>query len=182
MSEMNLNLIPSKAKFQAVRIKLQKQIRLVITVILLIWLSSGAILFLLAGIYRVRMNTATTAQKKALQNYGSMQDNIVTSQKLKYKAKMVGGALNSRFEYGSSFEAINKLFPPSINLKNYDLMDDGGVFQVKGVVSEKPDVDLLEDTIESINRGESDKFKSARLVSLVLKNGVWDFSMEVSLK
>ena len=182
MSEMNLNLIPSKAKFQAVRIKLQRQIRLAITIVLVVWLSAGAIIFILGGIFRVRMNTAAAAQKKAQQNYGAMQDNIVTSQKLKYKAKMVGGALNSRFEYGSSFEAISKLFPPSINLKSYDLMDDGGVFQVKGLASEKQNVDLLENTVESINRGENDKFKSARMVSLILKNGVWDFSMEVSLK
>ncbi len=181
MSEMNLNLIPSKAKFQASRIKLQKNVRLLITILLVIWLSGAGLMFLLTGIMKVRLNTASANSKKVQQNYNSMQDNIVTSQKLKYKAKMVGGALNSRFEYGKSFETINSLFPPAINLKNYDLQD-GGVFEVRGVTSEKPNVDLLEQTVDLINRGENDKLKSAKMTSLTLKNNIWDFTMEVTLK
>lgn len=181
MSEMNLNLIPSKAKFQAARIKIQRQVKLAFTIILALWAASAAILFSLTGIMKVRMNSVSANQKKVQQNYSSMQDNIVTSQRLKYKAKMVGGALNSRFEYGTSFEIINNLFPPSINLKNYDL-HDGGIFQVKGVTSEKVNVDLLESTVDMINRGENDKLQSARITSLVMKGGVWDFTMEVVLK
>jgi len=178
---MNLNLIPSKAKFQADRIKIQKQVRLVITVVLAIWAASATILFSLTGVMKVRLNSASANQKKVQQNYSSLQDNIVTSQKLKYKAKMVGGALNNRFEYGTSFETINNLFPPTINLKNYDL-HDGGIFQVKGITSEKANIDLLESTVDTINRGDNDKLKSARLTALTLKGGVWDFTMEVVLK
>jgi len=181
MSVMNLNLIPSKAKFQADRIKIQKQVRLVITVVLAIWAASATSLFLLTGVMKVRLNSASVNQKKVQQNYSSLQDNIVTSQKLKYKAKMVGGALNNRFEYGTSFETINNLFPPTINLKNYDL-HDGGIFQVKGITSEKANIDLLESTVDTINRGDNDKLKSARLTALTLKGGVWDFTMEVVLK
>lgn len=181
MSEMNLNLIPSKAKFQAARIRIQKQVKLIITIVLAVWAASAAILFLLTGIMKVRMNSASANQKKVQQNYSSLQDNIVTSQKLKYKAKMVGGALNNRFEYGTSFETINNLFPPTINLKNYDL-HDGGIFQVKGITSDKVNVDLLESTVDIINRGDNSKLKSARLTALTLKGGVWDFTMEVVLK
>ncbi|MBI2465343.1 hypothetical protein HYV64_04335 [Candidatus Shapirobacteria bacterium] len=181
MSEMNLNLIPSKAKFQAARIRIQKQVRLSAIIIIMIWTSVAAIIFSLTLIVKVRVNSAMANQKKVQLNYNSMKDNIVTSQKLKYKAKMVGGVLNNRFEYGTSFETINNLFPPTISLKNFDL-HDGGIFLVKGITSEKVNVDLLESMVETINRGENDKLKSARLTALTLKGGVWDFTLEVELR
>ena len=181
MSEMNLNLIPSKAKFQAARIKLQKRVRLIITVVLVVWFTSGVIIFSLSGLMKVRASSATANKKKVQENYNSMQDNIVTSQKLKYKAKMVGGVLDSRFEYGRSFEIVGQLFPSAINIRNYDLKEDG-VFEIKGTTSEKINVDLLEETVSVVNRGDNEKLKNAKITSLAIKDGVWDFSMEVTLK
>lgn len=181
MSEMNLNLIPSKAKFQAARIKIQKQVRLITTIVLALWALSATLIFSLTGIMKARLSSASTNQKNVQQSYNSMQDNIVTSQKLKYTAKMVGGALSNRFEYGTSFETINNLFPPTVTIQNYDLRD-GGVFQVKGMVTDKVNVDLIEELVGSINRGENTKLSSARITSLGLKGGVWDFTMEVVLK
>jgi hypothetical protein len=181
MSEMNLNLLPSKAKFQAAKIKLKQKINLAMTIILVVWLLSGGIILLFSGILKSKINAANVTKKNIVDSYGLLKDDIITSQKLKYKAKMVGGVLNSRFEYGKSFEIINGLFPPAINLKNYDLKE-GGVFEVKGQTSEKTNVDLLEQTVISINRGENGFLKSAKITALKVVGGAWDFTMEVVLK
>lgn len=181
MSEMNLNLIPSKAKFQAAKINLQKNIRLVLFGVLVVWILVAGIVLALTNVVKFKIATATAENKKVTQNYASMEDNIMTSQKLKYKAKMVGGILNTRFEYGQAFEIIVSLFPPTVNLKSYTL-NDGGVFEVKGSVSGKADVDLLEKTVVAINVGENPRLKKAKITSITLKGDVFDFTMEVQLK
>ncbi|MFZ2153138.1 MAG: hypothetical protein WAV41_03715 [Microgenomates group bacterium] len=178
---MNLNLIPSKAKFQATRIKLQRKVGLATIVLLILWIAIGGVLFLLTGIMNVSVKRASANKKQVQESYNSLQSDIVTSQKLKYKAKMVGGVLSTRFEYGSSFETIQSLFPSTINLTSYDLRD-GGVFEVKGVTTTRENVDLLEKTIEDINGGQSEKLTSAKLTGLRLQNNEWNFTMEVTLK
>jgi hypothetical protein len=181
MTEMNLNLIPSKAKFQAAKINLQKNVRTILFGILTLWLFSAALVLGLTNIVKMKIASATIEQKRVIENYASMEDNIMTSQKLKYKAKMVGGILNSRFEYGQSFELVASLFPPTVNLKNYNL-NDGGVFEIKGAVEGKNDVDILENTVELVNQGENDKLKKAKLTTISLKDNIFDFTMEVQLK
>jgi hypothetical protein len=120
-------------------------------------------------------------RQRVQSNFDSMQTNIVTSQQLKYKTKMVGNVLAERYEYGSSFEAIGKMFPTGVQVKSYD-MTDQGVFEIKGVVSGRENVDTLERTIDSINRGENELLTVAKVVSLTLKDGLWEFTMEVKLK
>lgn len=181
MSQMNLNLIPSKAKFQAARIKLQKQVRLTLTIVLALWTAVGVTLFSWEGVVRLRFNKVTAAKALAEENYRSMKDDIVTSQQLKYRAKMVGGVLNDRFEYGKSFEIINSLFPAEITITSIDL-NEGGVFLIRGGMTSKVAVDTLEKLITDINAGAKENLRAAKLTALAVNSGVWNFAVEVALK
>jgi hypothetical protein len=110
-----------------------------------------------------------------------MSDNIVTSQKLKYLAKVVGGVLHDRFEYGKAFETVQSLFPDGITIKNYNLREDG-TFSLDGTTSTNDNVDLLEKTVVDINSGTNDRLLFAKLTSLALKDSNWNFNLEVTLK
>ena len=181
MSSMNLNLLPSKAKFEASRIKLKHNINMAIVVVVAVWLA-GAMVVLGLNVYATfRVNAASSQLQKNKESYIALADNIVTSQRLKYKAKAVGGVLSNRFEYGMAFERVKNLFPESITLRDYNLREDG-VFSIDGTAQTKESIESIEKTIIDINSKKNKGMISAALTSLMLKNNDWTFRMEVVLK
>ena len=82
MSQMNLNLIPSKAKFQAARMKLQKQVRLTLTIVFALGTAVAVTLLSWGGAERLRFNKMTAAKARAGAKYRSRKDDIGTSQQL----------------------------------------------------------------------------------------------------
>lgn len=181
MSEMNLNLLPSKAKFQAAKIQLQSKIRLVMIIITGIWAFTVGGLLVANFVVKTKVSQVKAAGAKIQANYAALQDNIVSSQQFKYKTKMVGEVLLKRFEYGKAFEMVTTMFPGGIVVKSFDLQESG-VFEIKGEAQGSENVNQLENIVEKVNSGQSEKFAFAKLKTLGIMSGVWTFTMEVKLK
>jgi hypothetical protein len=181
MSNLNLNLLPSQAKFQAAKIRLEKKVRLAMVIMVSVWVLIVGVTMLFNIIFKVRVNLVQAQFDKARNDYMSMSDNIVTSQRLKYKAKLVGGVLKDRFEYGEAFGLIKDLFPAGIIMNNFELKNRG-TFNIKGETSGKTNVDALEVMISDINSGRNDNFSMAKLSQIDLKDNIWSFSMEVTMR
>jgi hypothetical protein len=181
MSLMDLNLLPSSAKFQASKVKLQKSVRKIVIWIMAGWAVVAVIIFALTLVVKVRMAVAESQLKKAKDAYLAMSDNIITSQILKYRAKTVGQVLDSRFEYGKAFEEVNGLFPPEVTLSGFRLMSTGK-FQLSATTDGGVNMDKVEAIVAGINSGQNPEFKSAKITSLSFKNNSWTFSLEVNLK
>lgn len=181
MSELNLNLLPSRAKFQAAKIKLNRQVRMVMIGIAAIWLTAAVIIFGLNIFAKVLMTSQQKKFNTSETAYLALKDSIVINQRLKYKAKMVGGALNSRFEYGKAFETIQRLFPASIEMSKFELESTNG-FNISAKTRGKENMDKVENMIADINEGKNEDFKQAKLNSLNYDQGEWSFTMEVGLK
>lgn len=181
MSNMDLNLLPSRAKFQAVKIKLQSKVRLVLGGMIGLWVVVAAIILAMNVTIKVRLNNLNKQYQKAQADYLSMTENIVTSQRLKYKAKIVGELLDKRFEYGKAFEAAINLFPQGVVLTDFGLENQQG-FKLSATTIGKSNMDLIEAKMEEINQGKNDDFSAAKMTALTYMNGGFNFSMEVSLK
>lgn len=178
---MNLNLLPSRAKFQVAKIKLKHKVLMAMVGVAVVWTIITTIVLGLNLYTKIMVNNVSDRYNKVLGNYKSMADDIVVNQSLKYNAKMVGGVLHDRFEYGKSFELIQNLFPEGIVLKDYNLKSNGA-FAISGTTQTKENIDLLENRIIEINGGSSDRLLSANLKSLALRGTDWSFTMEVTLK
>lgn len=181
MSTMNLNLLPSQAKFQAARTKVQTISRKAMVVMLTVWILALVVVYGYSLFVNSVLAKEETKLKRVTDDYVALADNIVTSQKLKYKAKLVGGVLDQRFEYGKAFETVTKLFPESIKLDNFELKKQGQ-FDLFGSTTGGENVKLLENLITSINNQENEHFDRAVLKSISTKSGLWTFSMEVKLR
>ncbi len=181
MKSLNLNLLPSQARFQAYKIKLEKKVRMILLILIICWIVAVAAVLFLNLISKFRVNLVQSQFEKARKDYMSMSDNIVTSQRLKYRAKLVGGVLNDRFEYGEAIGRIINLFPETIKINNFDLKTKGQ-FSITGETAGRQDVDKLELIVEEINSGKNEKFKSAKLVDLSVADSIWNFKMEVLTK
>jgi Tfp pilus assembly protein PilN len=181
MTVMDLNLLPSRAKFQAVKIKLQNKVRLVMIIMVAVWAVAVAGVLIMTMVIKLRITTVNSQYKKAQADYLAMSENIITSQRLKYKAKIVGELLDKRFEYGKAFEAVNSLFPPGIQMTDFELENQKG-FKLSGMTMGKENMDSIEKMVTKINQGENEKFAAAKLTALSYLNGSFTFSMEVTLK
>ena len=178
---MSLNLLPSQAKFQALKIKQQMLVNKIMIGVAVVWLFLAIIIFMAKFFADYRLKVVKGQYESVWNNYLGMMDDITIRQQLKYDAKLVGGSLNSRFEYGKSFELIQSLFPEGITLKDYRLKEKG-FFEISGTTSGKNNLDTIEKIVEDINTGKDASLAKAKVTSLAVENNIWNFSMEVELK
>ena len=179
---MDLNLLPSQAKFQAARMKIKAKINKVMVGVLGVWVLGLVVVFSLWFLTKMTLATDEKKYKKAAVDFQGVSDTVLNSEQLKYRAKLVGEILNKRFEYGKAFQTVKTLFPAGISLEDYKLKSQK-VFSVSGVIADWRGVDQLEKTMRDVNSGLSESFLSTKLNSLsydVVKG--WDFDMEVELK
>lgn len=175
-----LNLLPSVAKFQAAKINLKKKIGLGMGIFLGFWILLMMVVFVWLGIDNLLLTKAKKENVFALDKYKTLVTNVVISKKNKYQAKLVGKVLNERFEYGASIEKIKNIFSENIVLENFEIKDKKQ-FILKYSLNNGSNMTEIESKIRDINNGLIPDFKSAKLTSISIKDGGWNFEMEVIL-
>jgi hypothetical protein len=179
---MDLNLLPSRAKFQAVKIKLKNNIILFVWIFVFTWVSLLTVVF--AIFFVVNFNLSTSQKKYVSQQnqYKGLAEDVSISYQIKYRAKLVGKVLKDRFEYGSTIKKIYEIFSSNISIVSYEIKGPK-LFSVSGNVAEGKNMDEVEQKVVEINRGISSYFASAKLTSVVIDtDGGWNFTMEFNLK
>lgn len=177
----NLNLLPSQAKFQAARMKLEKTIHYFMSLVGVLWIAVIiVILFLFFGSNYI-LNLQIKKYNQALNSFQSLSSEIVVGQLLKYRAKVLGEVLNDRFEYSTAFEKINSLFGDNVVVANFQL-EDNKQFSLALKTAEKVNVDHVEEVVEDINLGKVEGVSKAVLKGSTWDNNDWLIKMEVSLK
>lgn len=180
---MDLNLLPSRAKFQAAKIKLKQRVTWFNWIFVSAWFLIVLVVLLISFINKTRLDSADKNLALEEGRYNSLADDASISYQIKYVAKLVGKVLNDRFEYGTSIKKINNLFSPGIELTDYQI-GKTNKFNLSGSISDGSKMDEVEQTVKDINNGKMPDFTSAKLSSVAIgKDGVgWIFEMEVQLK
>ena len=179
---MNLNLLPSQAKFQAAKIKLKSRVKLFVWIFSGVWAASVLIVFILLMLKNYNLGIAEKKLKTEQDQYKALSGDAVLSYQLKYQAKLVGKVLTDRFEYGKSIEKINSIFSSNVNLDKYKIINLKQ-FLLDGSTKEGRNIDEVEKTVKAINHGEMEDLESAKLNTVLVNNdNSWNFVMEVKLK
>lgn len=183
---MDLNLLPSSAKFQADKIRLKSKIRF------FMWIFVGVWFVIVVGVFgfwlvtKIRLDKSKADYQAVFNQYKSLVGNVVLSQKIKYQAKMVGKALGERFEYSTTFRKIsNDIFNnDNVIIDNFEIdSDKSKLFNISGSVVKGINMDEVEKKVDEINNGELPDFVAAKLVSVdITKDNIWKFQMEVRLE
>jgi hypothetical protein len=179
---LNINLLPSQAKFQADKIKLKKTIRHYEMMIL------GGWLFLLLGAFVLYFGSGvilSSSQKKYQQAVNVFQSNtegIVLTQLLKYRAKALGQVLNERFEYAASFEKVGSIFSGKAKVSDFELNDKDKSFSMTVIVPDKEGVDYVEERVIEINKGKVEGVKKMTITGVSYQvGGDWSINLEVMI-
>ncbi|KKR68062.1 MAG: hypothetical protein UU09_C0016G0013 [Microgenomates group bacterium GW2011_GWA2_40_6] len=181
-TKIDLNLMPSQAKFQAARMKMKELSRKVITIMAVGWLL--AVLLMLIVWFSVKwwLTVEKNKYQKEINAFSSMSDSVVTSQVIKYRAKLLGKILVDRFEYYEAFSKIGKLFPEEVTVKDISLKDES-IFRLSLLVSRGQLLDQVEKRIEEINKGEVPGIRQIKIlgVSYIRADSAWTVGLEVKL-
>ncbi len=177
---MNLNLLPSQAKFQAIKVKVKSKVVMFIWGLSAVWFAVTLVIFGYWFLSQATLKREEKAYNRELEAYKSLSDKVILSEQIKYRAKMVGEVLGRRFEYGDAISRVYNLFSENVMLDDFS-MDNKTKFDLKGTVLGK-NIDEVEEKLGLINRGDLEEFKSAKIGSLTLEGSEWKFGMEVTLK
>lgn len=171
-------MLPSQAKFQLAKTKLKAQLLVVMVGALSIWLAASVAIWVWWIVNNQVLKKTKSNYDSVLTEYNKRQDDLFTSQKLKYQAKMVGKVLASRFEYGEAITNINSLLPSDIQIENFKIAGKNA-FTINYTTAKGENMDVLEEKINEIGSKKVKGFVAADLKSLLLDKGIWKFSMEV---
>lgn len=178
---MSVNLIPSEAKFQVVRIKFGKRMVRMSQVLVAVWLSLVVVIFgiwiVLRQLYQVEKNKLGVAEKA----YEQLSSKLITNQKLRYKIKLVSQIIGGRFEYAKAFRTVNDYLPPEANVTKLELKKDGK-FAVDLELRGAKAMEEMEAKIKSTNSGAIEAIESVVLNSIAVSNGTWKLGLEVGIK
>ena len=178
---MNLNLLPSQAKFQAARIRLKLKIKMFLIVISGLWFSTILVIVLIWFFSNAKLNAGTKKYNETVKQYISLSNNVVLSERLKYQTKLVGKILNERFQYSISLRNVSKLFSDKITVDKFDIREQNS-FVLTGFFNGNKNMDEIENKIRDINSGLVEGFTSARVTALITTAGSWKFEVEVTTK
>lgn len=145
-----------------------------------VWIVCIAVTFSVWFGAQMVLKDSEAKYKSSLDQYKALAPEVVTSQILRYRAKIVGGVLATRFEYGSTLEKLSNLFPPEVVLDNFGL-DNTRSITLTGKVVGGAGADIIENKVNSINAKEVSGFLSAKLTGLKYRSGEWQFAMEVEI-
>jgi hypothetical protein len=177
----NLNLLPSQAKFQAARMKLEKTLRYYMSMVGVVWLAVVILVMVLYFGSAYIFNLQTKKYNQSLNSLESLSSDIVVGQLLKYRAKVLGEVLNNRFEYSTAFEKINSLFGPGVTVTNFELKKINQ-FSVTVQAVDENSVNSVEDKVEDINLAKVDGVSKAIIDGASESGNIWLIQLEVYLK
>lgn len=178
----NLNLLPSQAKFQAARMKLQGTLRQYMSLVVILW---GALVVLVVVLYFGSGFVLDFQNKKynqALDSFKSLSQEIVVNQLLKYRSKVLGQVLKDRFEYSTAFEKINSIFAEKAKVSKFEL-NENKKFEIEVAAADKTAVNFVEDKAGEVNKGLVEGVKEIKINAANYEQyGGWTIAMEVILK
>lgn len=179
----DLNLLPSQAKFQAVKMRMKALAKKITIGVALIWLV--VVLTVLTALFggKWMLNSEKTKYQREMNAFLTMSDSIVTSQIIKFRAKLLGKILTDRFEYYNAFSRVGKLFSAETVIKDF-VLKDKSVFKLTLLVNRGGLLDEVEKRVEEINKGEEPGVKKATIssVSYSRPDRSWTVNMEVTLQ
>ena len=178
---LNLNLLPSQAKFQAERTRIVTLVKKIVGGIAGIWVLG---LVIVLGWWWYQNSETTKAELKYSQVSAGFKPElakIAKGQELRSRLQFVKGVLATRFEYGSAFKKMSELFGPEVEVDNFKLAEKGQ-FIVNAKAANTKVMNIVENRVLEINSGKSPTFASMKLTGVTWEKGVWLIGLIVDLR
>ncbi len=179
--QSSLNLLPSRAKYQAFRVLVGKGARRAALLLGIFW-AVGSLL-VGAGWWWTESVKSRQALKLSAANreYVALAESVALTDQLKYRAKIVGQLLATRKEYGTMYQSLRSAFPSGMVLESTELTTNE-TFKIEAAVTGLKSMDAVEDWMAEVNRGSINGLSKLNLESVSVIGDSWKIKFEILLK
>lgn len=179
--EKSLNLLPSQAKFRALRSAIQSKTKLFMWIFGFILIGGSLVVIGFLIMTRQKLNGIVRKYNAVNTELKTMSDAFTTSWGVKYRAKIVGKLLSDRFEYGKSIEKVNGLFSKKVIINSLEIRGINDFLLDAGTDSSEG-MDEVEELIEKVRNKSIEGLEKVDLITLNRTGNNWKFKLEVILK
>ncbi len=175
MKKLSVNLLPTATKFQLSQIRLAKKLKKIAFVLVIVWLTVGAVIFSIKLFLSYRKNTLSKQKKEldfALEGFSPKME---LQQALRFRLKLVAEVLKTRPSLKEKLDEALALFPENTEIDTLKIK--GGKIDVTGSIGSLSGWADFEERI--ITAGREEVYKSAELKSLSQGEGWWNFLLEL---
>lgn len=174
MERIDVNLLPTAARFQLSRLNAAKKFRKAAYLSVIVWIILMLVVLLLKVILAKQTAKITLEKTRAEQLLKSLSPQTDLQQALRWRLKLVGEVLASRPKTGEKISALVAAFPEGSVIKTLRVKEDkteisGFLPGLIGLSEFERRISLL------INEG---KYSSIKIKSLAKKEGNFDFLVE----
>lgn len=179
---MSLNLLPNQAKFRIDEMRSVTLSKKFLKIFLFVWVILVSIVFALLQGEMWWLSKKNEQYKVVSDSYLQSANEIVISQMIKFRAKLLGKVLTERFEYADAFGVVGKIFDSKIKIKDFELKEKS-FFLMNVVAPDNESMKLVESRVNEINSGVEPNIKKVVIKSTNYSKslGEWLVSLEVYL-
>lgn len=180
---MSLNLLPSQAKFQMDKIRAKSLGRKIVSYFLAVWVIVVLIILSILWVENWWLSQLDKKYKLAVSDYLSLSQEIVVSQTIKFRTKLLAKVLNDRFEYSNAFETVGGIFDSNVSVKDFQLKDKS-FFALSVTANNNEAVKQIESRVDEINLGLVPEIKKILIKTVIYSKAdkSWLILLEVYLK
>lgn len=177
MKKVNVNLLPTKTRFQLAQIRLAKRLKKIAFAVVVVWLLVVAIV----GLFRLALllkSRSLASQKDSLEtSLSQFSPEIDLQQALRFRLKLLAETLEARPLITDKLKTIYNLLPEGSRIDNLKI--DKKEIKISGSISSLAGVAKLEEGLALA--GKDQTYRSAKLAGLSYdeRKGRWDFALEL---
>lgn len=180
---MSLNLLPNQAKFQVEKMRAIALTRKVLTIFLVVWVMIVLIIFGILLGSKWWLDKENGKYQSVVADFLQSSNEIVTSQTIKFRTKLLGKVLTDRFEYSEAFNLVGTIFDSKAIIKDFELKEKS-FFVMTVTAADTQAMKDLESRVAEINKGLEPKISKIviKSASFTKTDQLWVVVLEVYLK
>jgi hypothetical protein len=178
---LDLNLLPSQAKFQAERNRMVMLVKKLVLIVTGVWVLALVVVVGWWWYVNGQMLKVQASYLKESNGFKLELAKVAKGQELRLRLQSVKQILATRFEYGQAFQKMAELFSGEVTVKSFKLVEKG-VFSVSVEAANTNVMEMVENRVIEINSGKSPIFSRVKLSGATWDKGVWQIPLEVTLK
>lgn len=176
MKEIDINLLPTATRFELQKIKLEKQLKKIAVIVVVVWLVVLGLVVAGRMFFRIRLSQLNKKEKNISQAMQQFSPQVNLQQSLRLRVKLAADVLAKRPLFYDRLDRLMSYLPEERKLNRLEIKRNE--IKLSGSLPTLASLNNLEEQLKDLNRKE--KYGKIDLTGVGQNpDGRWDFSLEV---
>jgi Tfp pilus assembly protein PilN len=176
MKEIDINLLPAATRFELQKIKLEKQLKKIAVIVVIVWLVILGLVVAGRLFFRFRLSQLSKKEQNISQAMQEFSPQVNLQQSLRLRVKLAADVLAKRSLFYDRLDRLMSYLPEERELSRLEI-ERGGI-KISGTLPDLVSLNNLEKKLNEMNSKEN--YRKIDLSSVgQAPSGRWQFSLEV---